>query len=100
MKKYTQEEVDDWCRRNGEEDATSLFTEMLPKHQQKLDRLDKRLRDVLREIKEIFPDAQYYTASGGFHLVLGSPHGDNRGQSPQYQREVWSGRASIGDGDW
>lgn len=47
MKKYTQQDVDEWCRKNGEEDATNLFNEMLPKHKVKLDRLDKRIRKVL-----------------------------------------------------
>lgn len=100
MKIYTQEDVDQWCEENGESDAAELFDNMLPHHRAKLDRLDKRIRMMLSEIQEVFPDAQYFTASGGFTLVLGSPHGEDRNQSPQNQRAAWGGQACIGDGDW
>jgi uncharacterized protein (UPF0335 family) len=103
MRKYTQEDVDKWVEDEGEYDAYQLFEEKLPKHKAKLDRLDKRIRDILAEIKEVFPDAQYYTASGGFTLVLGNTHETNASGSnedPQQQRSAWSGYAQIGDGDW
>lgn len=82
------------------DDATALFNEMLPKHAEKLRRLDKRIAKILAEIQEVFPDAQYYTASGGFMLVLGSTH-DDADLSAQQQRSAWFGiHASISDGDW
>lgn len=98
-KKYTQDEVDKWVEDNGDYDATHLFNEMLPRHSAKLNRLDKKIRDILSEINEIFPDAQYYTASGGFTLTLGITH-EGRDQKAQRQRAAWGGRASISDGDW
>lgn len=101
MKTYNQEDVDRWVEENGECDAAALFDEMLPKHRAKLNRLDKRIRVVLSEIAEVFPNAQYYTASGGFTLVLGDTHDDSgRNELPQPQRSAWGGSASIGDGDW
>lgn len=99
-KQYKQEDVDQWVIEHKEYDAAELFDEMLPKHRAKLNRLDKRIRAVLEEIQKVFPDAQYYTASGGFNLLLGHSHSDDRIIYPQYQRMVWGGQARIGDGDW
>lgn len=98
---YTQEDVDRWIEENGEDDAYALLNEMLPKHRAKLNQLDSRIRKVLKEIREVFPDAQYYTGSGGFNLLLGDSHGGGRSNcAPRQERMAWGGLASIGDGDW
>jgi len=99
MEQYRAKDVDKWVDENGEYDAHCLFDEKLPKHTAKLNKLDKRIRDLLSEIQEVFPDAQYYTASGGFHLILGDTH-EGRGEMPQNHRSAWGGSAAIGDGDW
>lgn len=99
MKKYTQDDVDNWVKANGEYCADGLLDEMLPKHRQKLNRLDKRIVKLLDEIKEVFPDACYYTASGGFNLILGETHSGS-GEQSQTQRSAWGGSAIIGDVDW
>lgn len=96
--KYYVEDVDQWVDENGTTDAYSLLDETMPKMRAKLNRLDKRIRDVLAEIQEAFPDAQYYTASGGFTLILGPTH-EGRDEAQQ-QRTAWIGNAQIGDGDW
>lgn len=93
-----QNEVDQWVEENGVYDAYILLDEKMPKMRAKLNRLDKRIQDVLAEIQQEFPDAQYYTASGGFNLILGDTH-DSAGAAQQ-QRTAWGGGASIGDGDW
>jgi hypothetical protein len=62
-------------------------------------RLDKALIALLADVRAVFPDAQYYTASGGFNLMLGSPH-DAKGINPQAELLALSGHASIGDGDF
>lgn len=103
MKQYTQEDVDRWVIENGEDDAYGLFREAMPGYDKKLDRLDKRIIKLLAEIREVFPDAEYYTAGGGFGLVLGCTHegyGGKNGEKPQQQRTAWGGHAEIGDGDW
>jgi hypothetical protein len=100
MKRYTQEDVDRWVEENGETDAYGLFREVLPGYDKKLDRLDKRIAKLLSEIRDVFPDAEYYTASGGFSLVLGCTHGGYDGEQAQQQRTAWGGSAEIGDGDW
>ena len=97
---FTQEQVDAWVEEEGEFDSYRLLDKCLPKMRAKLNRLDKRIIDVLEEVREVFPDAEYYTASGGFTLVLGETHDDSRYASPQNQRSAWGGSASIGDGDW
>ena len=97
MKRYTQEDVDRWVEENGETDAYGLLREVLPGYDKKLDRLDKRIAKLLAEIREVFPD--YYTAGGGFSLVLGCTHEGYKEQAQQ-QRTAWGGSAEIGDGDW
>ena len=98
---YSEKDVDAWVCENGVCDATGLLNEMLPKHRAKLNRLDKRIRELLKEVQKVFPDARYYTASGGFNLILGDTHGIiNNDAVPQSQRCAWGGLAQIGDGDW
>ena len=93
-----QHGIDRWVQDSGDTDAAFLLRERLPKMEAKLNRLDKRIRDVLAEVKEEFPDAMYYTASGGFNLILGDTHDGNG--CAQQQRFAWGGLAFIGDGDW
>jgi hypothetical protein len=100
MKKYYQEDVDKWVEENDCYDANALLDEKLPNMKAKLNRLDKKIRDVLSEVRKVFPDAQYYTASGGFNLVLGATHSDEMYCPPQQQRIAWGGHARISDGDW
>jgi hypothetical protein len=100
MVEYTQEMVDGWIQENNEQDASVLFQKLLPEYASKLDRLDKRIRDVLTEIRGVFPDAKYYTASGGFTLLLGSSHSSDISATPQHQRVAWNGFATIDGGDW
>ena len=95
-----EDEVDEWVAETGSYDAEDLLDEKLPKMRAKLNRLDKRIRDVLSEVQEVFPDACYYTASGGFTLVLGSTHNNDLMATPQSQRLAWGGLASINDGHW
>ena len=73
-KKFYQDDVDKWVRENNEYTADLLLYEQMPSMPAKLDRLAKRMNKLLEEIKETFPDAVYYTASGGFTLVLGNTH--------------------------
>ena len=84
---------------SGEDTAYGLLVDNLPRIDRKFDRVDKAIRDLLAEVRQVFPDAQYYTASGGFHLLLGCPHSATSGLA-QHQLTAVSGRASIGDGDY
>ena len=53
------------------------------------------------DIHEEFPDASIYTASGGFHLLLGNSH-DAQGDQPQRELVAESAniRLVVSDGDW
>ncbi len=103
MKKY---EIDKLIKEEGYHDASFLLRRKLPKMVAKLNRLDKKIISLLNEIREAFPEAEYYTASGGFNLLLGPSHDDYNefgkqtiGNS-QAQRIAWSGNACIEDGDF
>ena len=64
-------------------------------------RLNKSIREFLADVKEHFPDAQYYTANGGFNLMLGKSHAENESQTPQQELTALSGiDVWIGDGDF
>lgn len=96
--KFFNVDVDKWVAQHNEYCADRLLDEQLPGMRKKLDALDRHIREVLEEIKKVFPNAEYYTASGGFNLLLGSSHDNNA--RPQEQRSAWGGFAQIGDGDW
>ena len=63
-----------------------------------LRRVDKAICGLLAEVRRAFPDAAFYTASGGFNLMLGNSHGTR--EEGQQQLVALSGAARIGDGDF
>ncbi|QIV65864.1 hypothetical protein Cp1R7AA1_065 [Mesorhizobium phage Cp1R7A-A1] len=81
-----------------DEDARSLLLSELPSIERKFKKVDKALIALLDEVKEVFPDATYYTGSGGFNLMLGPSH-DERERGLQ-ELVALGGRAQIGDGDF
>lgn len=62
-------------------------------------RLDTAIIKLIEDVQKVFPNAQYYTASGGFTLMLGNPHNE-RGLVAQQELVALNGNASIGDGDF
>lgn len=62
-------------------------------------RLNTTMVKLLDDVRAVFPDAQYYTASGGFNLLLGDPH-DARAETSRQELVALSGKASVGDGDF
>jgi hypothetical protein len=85
---------------NGES-AYELLTEKIPHIERKWKRLNKSVRDFLNDVQKEFPDAQYYTASGGFNLMLGKPHADDFHGTAQSQLVALAGiNVTIGDGDF
>ncbi|UXC45257.1 hypothetical protein N4232_17810 [Salmonella enterica] len=83
------ERIDDW----GE--AYRLLDEKLPNIERRFNRLTKALAALLDEVKQEFPDANYYTASGWFNLLLG----DSEAGSLMVALSA-SHYLSIGDGDF
>ena len=80
------------------DDAYALLIKADPKLEQRFKRADKALIDLLAAVRQHFPDACYYTASGGFNLMLGSPHDDKL--RSQEQLTALGGHARIEDGDF
>jgi hypothetical protein len=75
--------------------------EKAPHLERKWRRLNKSIREFLADAQEHFSDAQYYTASGGFNLMLGKSHSDGKYAKAQEQLVALEGiGVCIGDGDF
>ena len=84
---------------NGES-AYGLLMKADPKLEKKFHSLCKKIIKYHAEVRKHFPDAEYYTGSGGFNLLLGSSHDDHT-TDPQRQLVALNGTGvSIGDGDF
>jgi len=96
MGKLTQEDVLEIIE-SGEDSAYGILYDADPKLIARFKRIDKSIVKLLEDVKQHFPDATYYTASGGFNLLLGHSHCDDR---PQCELVACTGNAAIGDGDF
>jgi len=79
-------------------DAFDILMDADPKLAERFRKIDKQLIKLLSDVKRHFPDACYYTASGGFNLMLGNSHDDS--DLPQQELLAMYGSASISDGDF
>lgn len=82
----------------GELDAYAVLMAADPTIERRFKRIDGALVKLLSDVRDHFPDAEYYTASSGFHLLLGHSHGYP--DKPQQQLVALNGKARIGDGDF
>ncbi len=84
------------------ESAYELLLDRCPTIERRFNRLCKTMVDLLSDVRKEFPDAQYYTASGGFNLMLGKPHDDSHRQLPQQELIALNGThgVCVGDGDF
>ncbi|EAQ2326339.1 hypothetical protein E3J31_08270 [Salmonella enterica] len=81
---------------NGREiDASDLLEEAMPNAA----RLTNSMNKLLQEVREHFPDALYYSASGTVSLLLGSSH-DNNDHPVREMVAVTSPDLNIEGGDW
>lgn len=85
--------------REGDETAYSLLWAADPNFERRFNRLNTTMVKLLADVRVYFPDVQYYTASGGFNLMVGPSH-DNKCRNPQQELVALAGRASVGDGDF
>lgn len=97
--KYYTDDVLAALRARGDENAYWLAVEKLPGIERRFKRLTRALGRLLEEVQENFPDAGYYTGSGGFNLLLGDSHA---GDTPHQELVAFSvnGHLHVGDGDW
>lgn len=81
-------------------DAYDLLCDADPKLIARFNRTCATLKKLLDDTRVHFPDANYYTASGGFHLMLGNPH-DEFGYAQQELIAVGASNGlKINDGDF
>ncbi len=97
MKQFNEEEVLKEIHEN-DESAYGLLIDADKNLARRFRRLDTTLIKLLKDVRKHFPDASYYTASGGFHLMLGNSHSDSGEQ--QQELIALGGLAQIGDGDF
>jgi hypothetical protein len=96
MIRMTEEECLDAIAKG--EDAYSLLKAAMPQAERRFRQIDRALIAFLADVRRHFPDAEYYTASGGFNLLLGKSH-TLQGRSQQ-QLDALGGNAKISDGDY
>lgn len=82
--------------------AWALLRASKPTAERRFNRLTKALADLLEEVKEEFPDACYFTGSGGFNLLIGPSHeqGGRGSGNPQYIALSANAKLAVGDGDF
>ena len=79
--------------------AVELLWEADQSFETKFMRYTTALSNLLEEVKEHFPDACYYTASGGFNLMLTRPHSPE-GKQQAKGVAISASMLSVDDGDF
>lgn len=79
--------------------ASDLLEEAMPNAARRFYRLTNNMNKLLQEVREHFPDAQYYSASGTVSLLLGSSH-DKNDNPIREMVAVTSPDLNIEGGDW
>lgn len=82
------------------ETAYDLLLDAMPKALRRFRAVDRALVKLLADVREHFPDAEFYTASGGFTLMIGHSHDKSREMRAQPELVAFGGHAQIGDGDF
>lgn len=100
MTTYTEKDVLQALSNGDFLDAEDLLASELPKIKSKMKNAVKKLASTLDEVKKVFPDASFYTASGGLVLMLGNSHGENDAPQQELVAASFSDLISIGDGDF
>lgn len=95
------QELKRYLEENPDEDAYGLLHQADPNFIKRFHRACTTLKKLMDEIQEHFPDATYYTASGGLNIVLGETHSFH-GCDPNHELSACGATngLSIGDGDW
>lgn len=81
-------------------ESSCLLDEKCPGAARRFKRLTKGLAELLKDVQKEFPDANFYTASGGFNLLLGSATDCGSTEGNQLIAVSASGYLSVGDGDF
>lgn len=79
--------------------AYGLLLEKCPSSARRFQRLTTAMMKLLDDVKKEFPDACYYTASGGMTLMIGCHHDEKAKGQPELVA-LSSTRFQCGDGDF
>ncbi|QNY13556.1 hypothetical protein IC766_15915 [Acinetobacter seifertii] len=85
------------------ETAKKLLDSVDPNYAKRFKRLNTALAKLLDEVRESFPDANYYSPNDGMVLLLGSSHANNHNQSSQQELVAETSHAlvcKLSGGDW
>lgn len=97
-KKYNQADVLDEIKAGNS--AFDLLLDNMPGAHSRLERIDRSLKKYLDDVREIFPDANFYSANGTVHLLLGESH-SGRSHTPSNELSATTmPRIDISGGDW
>jgi len=79
--------------------AYGLLMDADPKLKRRFNRISASIVKLLDDVHEHFSDASYFTASGGFHLLLGNSH-SHEGHAQRSLEALSGDQVRIGDGDY
>jgi len=98
------DELKEYLAQHTDEDAYSLLSNADPNLIKRFNRVCATLKTLLSDVRQHFPEAEYYTGSGSLNIVLGRTHGDSAGGGDSPNNELCavgaSNGLSIGEGDW
>ena len=80
--------------------AFALLLDNMSGAHSRLDRIDRSLKKYLDDVQKIFPDANFYSANGTVHLLLGESHSGSSQTANQELSATIMARTDIGGGDW
>lgn len=80
--------------------AEELLLERIPQARRRFNHVCKLMRELLDDVHKEFPDAEYYTASGGFNLLIGASHHPETSQKQPELNALSGDGVFVGDGDW
>ncbi len=87
----------------GELDASDLLYTANPNFEKRFMRLNTALSKLLDEVREYFPDANYYSPNDGMVLLLGSSHTGGTAAISQQELVAVTSHAlvcKLSGGDW
>ena len=81
-------------------DPRKLLLEHVPTAERRFKRICTEMKNLLADVRRVFPDAEYYTASGGFNLLLAKAHHPEQGTIQREGSALTGLGVDIGDGDY
>lgn len=77
-----------------------LLLERVPTAERRFKRICTEMKNLLKDVRQDFPDAEFYTASGGFNLLLAKSHHPATGTRQGDSTALGGVGVEVGDGDY